>query len=96
MVHHVHGHTAVEVGRGWRAWLSAKVEKYSLARASAVIAVSPTAAKYISAWGVPRERIHLVPNGVPARKKLQSAVRLPRSGPSAPSHCSGPAKDWKC
>ncbi len=48
------------------------MEKYSLARAAAVIAVSPTAAKYINAWGVPRERIHLVPNGVPPRKKLSS------------------------
>ena len=70
LVHHVHGHTAVEVGRGWRAWLSAKSEKRSLAGASAVIAVSPTSAKYINAWGVPQERIHLVPNGVPARKKF--------------------------
>ena len=73
MVHHVHGHTAVEVGRGWRAWLSAKAEKLSLAQAAAVVAVSPTAARYINAWGVPRQRIHLVPNGVPAQKTQQSS-----------------------
>ncbi len=72
MVHHVHGHTAVEVGRGWRAWLSAKAEKFSLAQAAAVIAVSPTAAQYISAWGVPRQRIHLAPNGVPSHNKLSN------------------------
>lgn len=72
LVHHVHGHTAVEVGQGWRTWLSAKAEKYSLAGAAAVIAVSPTAAQYISRWGVRRERIHLVPNGVPARKQFSS------------------------
>src|SRR5207253_612737 len=62
MVHHVHGQTAVEVGSGWRTWLSAKTEKASLARAAAVIAVSPTAADYIHAWGISQDRIHLVPN----------------------------------
>ncbi len=43
-VHHVHGHTASEVGNGWLKWASAHVERLSLSRASAVIAVSPTAA----------------------------------------------------
>jgi glycosyltransferase involved in cell wall biosynthesis len=67
LVHHVHGHTAVEVGSGWRLRVAAEIESISLARASAVIAVSPTAAKYIEHWGVPAERIHVVPNGVPGR-----------------------------
>jgi glycosyltransferase involved in cell wall biosynthesis len=75
MVHHVHGHTATEVGNGWRAWLNAKTEKMSLARARAVIVVSPTAARYITAWGVPENRVHYVANGVPAR--TVKAERLP-------------------
>jgi glycosyltransferase involved in cell wall biosynthesis len=69
-VHHVHGHTASEVGRGWLNRFSAKIECMSLSRAAAIIAVSPTASKYIHDWGVAQERIHLVPNGVPCRKGL--------------------------
>jgi glycosyltransferase involved in cell wall biosynthesis len=67
LVHHVHGHTAVEVGSGWRLRMAAEIESLSLNRASAVIAVSPTSAEYIEQWGVPTERIHVVPNGVPGR-----------------------------
>jgi glycosyltransferase involved in cell wall biosynthesis len=67
LVHHVHGHTAVEVGSGRRLRVAAEIESISLSRASAVIAVSPTAAEYIENWGVPAERIHVVPNGVPGR-----------------------------
>ncbi len=70
MVHHVHGHTAIEVGAGWKTWLSAKVERFSLAHAAAVIAVSPSAARYIHTWGVPERFIHLIPNGVPGRKEI--------------------------
>ena len=74
MVHHVHGHTATEVGQTFRARLNAKIEKHSLSRAAAVIAVSATAAKYIRDWGIPDERVHLVPNGVPAREKLGASA----------------------
>ena len=70
LVHHVHGHTAVEVGSGWRLRLAAEIESISVNHASAVIAVSPTAAEYIEHWGVPAERIHVVPNGVPGRTKV--------------------------
>jgi glycosyltransferase involved in cell wall biosynthesis len=78
MVHHVHGHTAIETGNGYRSWLSAKVERFSLSRAAAVIAVSASAAQYIHTWGVSERKIHLIPNGVPGRKELP-ARRLPRS-----------------
>lgn len=70
MVHHVHGHTATEVGAGWQTWASAKVERFSLANAKAVIAVSPSAARYIHTWGVPEKRIQLIHNGVPGRKAI--------------------------
>jgi glycosyltransferase involved in cell wall biosynthesis len=69
-VHHVHGHTATEVSRGWFARFTGLIERMSLSRAAAVIAVSPTASDYIQRWGVPAERVHLIPNGVPARKNL--------------------------
>jgi len=77
LVHHVHGHTASEMGRGFLKRLSAQVEKLSLSQAAAVFAVSQTAARYISHWGVPEEKIHLVPNGVPANNASSN-----RRGPS--------------
>jgi glycosyltransferase involved in cell wall biosynthesis len=70
LVHHVHGHTATEVGRGWLARLAAHTERLCLTRAAAIVAVSPSAAEYIRRWGVTPEQIHLVPNGVPNRKNL--------------------------
>jgi glycosyltransferase involved in cell wall biosynthesis len=76
-IHHVHGHTATEVGAGWKTWLSAKIETMSLAGASAVIAVSPTSAQYIRECGVSARRIHLIPNGVPGRAALPQRA-LPR------------------
>jgi glycosyltransferase involved in cell wall biosynthesis len=78
LVHHVHGHTATEVGRGWLARLAAHAERVSLSHASAIIAVSPSAAKYIRQWGVSAELIHLVRNGVPRRRDL--ANRNPPEG----------------
>ena len=69
-VHHVHGHTASEVGKGILKKVAAQIERLSLSRAAAIIAVSPTAAEYINHWGVPKQRIYLVPNGVPRRKLL--------------------------
>jgi glycosyltransferase involved in cell wall biosynthesis len=71
-VHHVHGHTASEVGHGLLKKVAAQIERLSLSRAAAIIAVSPSAAEYIHRWGVPKERIHLVPNGVPSRKCLMN------------------------
>ena len=70
LVHHVHGQTATEVGRGWMTWLAAQTERRSICRSAAVIAVSSSAADYIHRWGVPKDRIQIVPNGVPARPHL--------------------------
>jgi phosphatidyl-myo-inositol alpha-mannosyltransferase len=75
LVHHVHGQTVSEIGRGWLARTSARVEKFSLANAAAVIAVSPSAADYIERWGVPFDRIEVIPNGVPGRVQLAQRPR---------------------
>lgn len=66
MVHHIHGQTSTEVPRRWLSRLSAVVERLTLARASRIIAVSPSAADYVRRQAVAAERIALVPNGVPA------------------------------
>ncbi len=70
MVHHVHGQTATEVRRQWWTGLMARVERMCIARAAAVVAVSPSAARYIAAHGVEPSRLRVVPNGVPAHDKL--------------------------
>lgn len=77
MVHHVHGQTATEVRRRWLSRFSAVVERYSLAEAKAVIAVSESAGRYIAAHGIPANRVRVVSNGVAAREQLASR-RPPR------------------
>ena len=78
MIHHVHGQTATEVRRRWWSGLMARVERISIARATAVVAVSATAARYMAAHGVAESRLRVVPNGVPAHDTLPS-----RSMPTA-------------
>ncbi len=78
MMHHIHGQTATEVGRRWRSRASALVERLSLKGASAVIAVSPSAGRYIAEHGVPAEKVQVVCNGVPTRPMLAS--KRPPSG----------------
>ena len=78
MIHHVHGQTATEVRRRWWSGLMARVERMSIARAAAVIAVSRSAARYMAAHGVAESRLRVVPNGVPAHDDLPE--RAPPSG----------------
>jgi glycosyltransferase involved in cell wall biosynthesis len=68
MVHHVHGHTANEVGAGWRHRFNAWVEKKCLCRAAKVIAVSQSSAVYMAAQGMPSGRLVVVPNGITPRR----------------------------
>jgi glycosyltransferase involved in cell wall biosynthesis len=70
MIHHVHGQTATELHRRWWSGLMARVERMSISRAAAVVAVSPTAARYMAVHGVAESRIRVVPNGVPAHDTL--------------------------
>lgn len=75
LVHHVHGQTAIEVDRSWNFRVSAWVERRTLRGADAVIAVSPSAAAYMSSQrGAPR-RVVVVPNGVPAQGPLERRCR---------------------
>jgi glycosyltransferase involved in cell wall biosynthesis len=65
LVHHVHSPTGRDSTCRWQDAISAKAENYSLLGVDAVIAVSRSLANYAAAQGVPRTRIHVVPNGVP-------------------------------
>ncbi len=76
MVHHVHGQTATEVSNRLRWRMVAMIERWAVSRAAAVIAVSPSAGRYIAAHGVPQSKVRVVANGVPAHASL-----APRSTP---------------
>jgi glycosyltransferase involved in cell wall biosynthesis len=67
LVHHVHGHTASEVGGGLRHRFHAWVERLSLTGAAKIIAVSPSSARYMLQQGISAEQLAIVPNGIPPR-----------------------------
>jgi glycosyltransferase involved in cell wall biosynthesis len=77
MVHHLHGQTSTEIRRRWFSRLSAVVERMSLSKARAVIAVSDSAGRYIASHGIEAERVRTISNGVPARDAL-----APRATPN--------------
>lgn len=70
LVHHLHSPTASDSTRGWPDRINAWVERGSVCGAAALIAVSHSLAAYAAARGVPKSRIHVVPNGVPVRGPL--------------------------
>ena len=80
VVHHLHSPTNADSTHRLRNWASATAERLSLARVSAVIAVSESLAGYAQRIGIDRERTFVVHNGVPVR------------GPLAP--LPTPESDW--
>jgi glycosyltransferase involved in cell wall biosynthesis len=77
LVHHIHSQTTTEVGRRWASRVNAWTERACLAGVPAVIAVSPSAARYVLGQGIRRRTIHVVPNGIPVRPLVD---RSPPSG----------------
>ncbi|NQU20550.1 MAG: glycosyltransferase [Candidatus Nealsonbacteria bacterium] len=80
LVHHVHSPTAADSTRRWRARINAWVERMSLRRASALIAVSNSLKQHVRERGFDDELISVVPNGVPCR--------------AATPACDGPKAEW--
>jgi glycosyltransferase involved in cell wall biosynthesis len=76
LVHHVHSPTGRDSTRPWQDAINARTENFSLTGVAAVIAVSRSLANYAAAQGIPRTRIHVVPNGVPVIGPLADR-RLP-------------------
>jgi glycosyltransferase involved in cell wall biosynthesis len=76
LVHHVHSPTGRDSTRPWQDAINARTENVSLTGVAAVIAVSRSLANYAAAQGIPRTRIHVVPNGVPVIGPLADR-RLP-------------------
>ncbi len=76
LVHHVHSPTRRDSTRPWQDAINARTENFSLTGVAAVIAVSRSLANYAADQGIPRTRIHVVPNGVPVIGPLVNR-RLP-------------------
>ena len=68
MVHHVHSPTSRDSTRRWPARINALVERLSLHRASALIAVSGSLGRHVRRRGFAEEKVTVVPNGVPCRR----------------------------
>ncbi len=92
MVHHVHGHTASEVGGGCRHRFYAWVEGLSLRGAAKIVAVSESSADYMIQQGITPERLTVVPNGIPPRPLIPARSARPASGRWASSASSVRAK----
>jgi glycosyltransferase involved in cell wall biosynthesis len=79
LVHHLHSPTANDSTRGWQNFCNARMERYAVRGASAIIAVSTSLAEYALKQNF-RVPIQVVPNGVPTRGPL--------------SHCVTPSGVW--
>ncbi len=78
MVHHVHSPTSQDTTHLWRNRVNLATERVSLCRVSHVITVSRTLEQWTHTLGIPRWKISVVHNGVPAQGDLQ-----PRPYPSS-------------
>ena len=66
LVHHVHCQTAVEVGgRRWQDKANQVLERWTTRGAARIVAVSASLYRYLLRHGYSREKLRLVPNGVP-------------------------------
>jgi glycosyltransferase involved in cell wall biosynthesis len=70
LVHHVHSPTSRDSTRRAINWVNAATERLSLTGVAAAIAVSEAMGRYAASLGVPKQRITVVPNGVPTRAAL--------------------------
>lgn len=75
LIHHVHCQTAVEVGsRRWQDKVNLVLERWTTHRATSIIAVSPSLYRYLLRHGYSRQKLRLVPNGVPSNRAGNKAV----------------------
>jgi glycosyltransferase involved in cell wall biosynthesis len=65
LVYHVHSPTSRDSTRTLINWLSSATEKWSIRKASKIIAVSPSLREHMIRSGVPEHQIKCIPNGVP-------------------------------
>ncbi|HEX4132359.1 MAG TPA: glycosyltransferase [Pirellulales bacterium] len=65
LVHHLHSPALADTTDRWRNRINSAAERFTVRRATAVIAVSESLADYAQRAGLARRRPHVIPNGVP-------------------------------
>lgn len=70
LIHHVHSPTTRDSTRRTLNWINAATERLSLIGVSAAIGVSQAMGRYAASLGVRKDRVWIVPNGVPMRSSL--------------------------
>lgn len=65
LVHHLHSPATADTTRRWQNFVNAAVERQSLSRVRALIAVSHSLSEYARRQGFPAKHVHVVHNGVP-------------------------------
>lgn len=84
LVHHVHCQTAVEVGsRRWQDKANLVLERWTTHRATSIIAVSPSLYRYLLRHGYSRQKLRLVPNGVPSHRSRVNPAMVSALVPTA-------------
>ncbi len=75
-VYHVHSPTARDSTRGFVNRLNQLIERYSIRNCQQLITVSRSLRREMLRLGVPRSRLAVVPNGVPAIEPIDATARL--------------------
>jgi len=70
MVYHVQSPTSRDSTHRWKNRINALIERLSVRRASALIAVSESLGRHARAMGVAAEKVAVVPNGSPCRETV--------------------------
>ncbi len=75
-VYHVHSPTARDSTRGVVNRVNLVIERYSIKSCHHLITVSKSLRREMLRWGVERDRLSVVPNGVPAIEPIDAAARV--------------------
>ena len=73
LVYHVHSPTSRDSTHKLRRWVNATVETFSIGNSRRIITVSDSLRRHMQCLGFDRDRITVVPNGVPAPREKRSA-----------------------
>lgn len=73
LVHHVHSPTSRDSTKSWTNWVNAATERASLTAVAKLVCVSEALGRHMESDGFSRDRIAVVPNGVPAPEAIRSS-----------------------
>lgn len=79
-IYHVHSPTARDSTRGLLNRINGWVERYAVRNCENVITVSKSLRREMLSQGVDRQRLQVVPNGVPAIQPIDTAARMNQYG----------------